>query len=344
LALTQPVRPPADLGGDVTATARARRGAAAGSLALAAARRLATALLVLWAAVTVTFLAVHASPGNTLDIILGDLREDPQLRAETAAQWGLDRPVVVQYLDYVGGVLRGDLGTSYQLHAPVTDLIAAQAGPTVALTATAATAAVLLAGIVGTLTAGRGRIVGRAAGVVELVLVSVPPFWLGIVALAVFSFQLRLFPVAGDDGWRSLVLPALALALPIAAILTQVLREGIDRALEEPFAVTARARGLSPAAVRSRHALRHGLLPSMTLAGTVVGGLLGGTVIIEQVFGRPGLGDLTVDAVYGKDLPVVLGVGLLSALVYVVVSTIVDLLYLVVDPRLRAGTTRREAS
>lgn len=259
-------------------------------------------------------------------------------------RWGLDRPLLVQYASYLGGLLRGDLGTSYQLNTPVTDLIAGQLGPTVTLTLSAAVVAVVLAVVVGVGTAGRGRLIGRISSVIELVLVSIPPFWLGIVALAVFSFQLRWFPVAGDDGWRSLVLPTLALALPIAGVLTQVLREGIDRALEEPFAITARARGLSPAAVRARHGLRHGLLPSMTLAGMIVGSLLGGTVIIEQVFGRPGLGALTVDAVFAKDLPVILGVGLLSAFVYIVVSTLVDLLYLVVDPRLRGGRVSLEAS
>lgn len=346
MSANSPVLPPSAGAGPSVApgvSAPPTRGRAARSVLHVVSRRVLTALVVLWAAVTVTFFALHAAPGTALDVILGDLRDDPQLRVETAARWGFDRPLLAQYLDYLGGVVRGDLGVSYQTHVPVTDLIGGQLGPTVALTGTAATAALLLAGVIGVLTAGHGRITGRVASAVELVLVSVPPFWLGIVGLAVFSFHLRLLPVAGAEGWRSLVLPALTLALPIAAILAQVLREGINRALEEPFAVTARARGLSPSAVRVHHALRHGVLPSMTLAGTIVGGLLGGTVIIEQVFGRPGLGDLTVQAVYAQDLPVVLGVGLLSALVYVVVSTVVDLLYLVIDPRLRAAPTREDS-
>lgn len=303
--------------------------------------RLAVAVVVLLVAVTVTFLAVYASPGSTVDLLLGENQDDPQLRAELVALLGLDRPVLVQYASYVAGLAQGDLGTSYALRRPVADVLGEQVGSTVALTAAAVGVAVVLSVSVALLTSGRGSRARHLASGVELVLLSVPSFWLGILALAVFSFQLRWFPVAGDDGWRSLVLPAVSLGLPIAGLLTQVLRQGLDRALEEPFAVTARARGLTAGAVRRRHALRHAALPGMTLAGVVVGSLLGGTVIVEQVFGRPGLGRITVDAVYAKDLPVVLGVALFAAAVFVAVSTVVDLLALLVDPRLRREPAHR---
>lgn len=297
--------------------------------------RLGAAVLVLLAAVTVTFVAMYAAPGSTIDLLLGENQDDPQLRAEVTTLWGLDRPLLVQYVAYVSGLFRGDLGTSYALRRPVTQVLGDQLGSTVALTAVAMVAAIALAVAVALATSGRGTAVRRIASGTELVLLSVPSFWIGILSLAVFSFQLRWFPVAGDEGWRSLVLPAASLALPIAGLLTQVLRQGLDRALEEPFAITARARGVSAGAVRRRHGLRHAALPGMTLAGVIVGSLLGGTVIVEQVFGRPGLGRITVDAVYAKDLPVVLGVGLFAAAVFVLVSTVVDLLALAVDPRLR---------
>ncbi|PWD52483.1 ABC transporter permease [Serinibacter arcticus] len=303
--------------------------------------RLGTAAVVLLAAVTVTFLAVYAAPGHTVDLILGENRDDQQLRAEIIALWGLDRPLLVQYSLYVTGLFRGDLGTSYLLRAPVSEVLGAQLGSTVALTFSAFALAVVIALTLALLTSGRVGPVRRIASGLELVLLSIPSFWIGIVLLAVFSFQLGWFSVAGGAGWRSLALPALALALPIAGLLSQVLREGLDRALREPFALTARSRGVSPLSVRTRHGLRHASLPGLQIAGIVVGSLLGGTVIVEQVFGRPGLGGITVDAVYGKDLPVVLGVALVAAATFVAVSTLVDLLTLAIDPRLRSGARRR---
>jgi len=157
------------------------------------------------------------------------------------------------------------------------------------------------------------------------------------VLLSVFSFRFGWFPVSGAGGAVALVLPAVTLALPIAGVLTQVLRDGLDRALDEPFALTARARGLRENAVLVRHALRHALLPAVTLTGWLFGILLGGAVIIEQVFGRPGLGQVTLQAVSSQDMPVVLAVVTLSAFVYVLLNTAADLAYVVIDPRLRGG-------
>ncbi|WP_254909981.1 ABC transporter permease [Micromonospora sp. NBS 11-29] len=194
----------------------------------------------------------------------------------------------------------------------------------------------LLALALATATAGDRRPwLRRASSGTELLLVSTPTFLIGIVLLTVFSFRLGLFPVAGDQGLAALVLPAVTLALPIAGLLAQVLRDALDRALDEPFVLTARSRGLRERAVLLRHALRHALLPAVTLAGWLFGILLGGAVIVEQVFGRPGLGQVTLAAVTGRDMPVVLAVVTLSAAVYVLVNTAADLAYLFIDPRLR---------
>ncbi|WP_344864953.1 ABC transporter permease [Planomonospora alba] len=194
----------------------------------------------------------------------------------------------------------------------------------------------MLALAVALATAGRSRWPRRTASAAELVAVSVPPFVIGLLLLSLFSFTLGWFPVSGDRDASALVLPALALGLPIAGTLGQVLREGLERALEQPFATTARSRGLTERAVVARHALRHALLPAVTLAGWLVGGLLGGTVITEAVFGRPSLGQVALEAVTGRDMPVVMAVVLLSAAVYVCVNTAADLAYRVVDPRLRS--------
>ncbi|WP_214317826.1 ABC transporter permease [Nonomuraea sediminis] len=298
-------------------------------------RRLGTGLAVLWAAATTSYVALLLAPGDTIDILIGDGPDTPEIRARIIAEWGLDRPEIVQYLSYLWRLLHGDLGRSYQLQRGVGEILATQVGPTAELTLAAAGTGVTLAGVIAIVTAGKGRWLRGAASAVELVSVSVPPFLIGIVLLSVFSFTLGWFPVSGAQGPQSLVLPALALGLPIAGVLGQVLRTGLERALEQPFAVTARARGLTERALVARHALRHALIPALTLAGWFAGTLLGGAVITEALFGRPGLGQVAAQAVTGRDMPVVMAVVLLSAVVYVTISTLLDLAYRVVDPRIR---------
>jgi peptide/nickel transport system permease protein len=163
-----------------------------------------------------------------------------------------------------------------------------------------------------------------------------PVFWLGILLLMIFSFSLKWFPVSGANGWKALALPAITLALPTAGLLTQVLREAMEKVLELPFVTTIRARGLTEFKLRARHVLRHALLPAVTLGGWLISGLLGGTVITEKVFGRPGLGTVTLGAVLTHDVPVVLAVVLLAAFIHIAASTLLDILYLLIDPRLRA--------
>ncbi len=300
-------------------------------------RRVGSGALVLWAAVTLAFLALQLAPGNTVDILLGDQARTPEVIKAVTEEWGLDKPLLEQYFSYIVKALSGDFGTSYVLQKPVGPLIFSQIGPTLQLTAAALVVAVLTAVLSAVFTAGR-RWPRRIANAAELILVSIPSFWLGIVLLAVFSFSLKLFPVSGANGFPSLVLPALAVGLSIGATLGQVLREGIEKSLDEPFAISVRARGVRDVVLRFQHALRHAALPAVTLTGWAIGGLLGGAVVTEQVFGRPGLGQVTVAAVLGKDLPVVLAVAVLSAFIYVTVSTVVDLIYLRIDPRLRTDT------
>ncbi|MGI5270311.1 ABC transporter permease [Nonomuraea sp. CA-218870] len=299
-------------------------------------RRLGAGLAVLWAAATASYVALLVAPGDTVDILIGDGADTPEIRAGITAEWGLDRPEIVQYLSYLWRLLHGDLGRSYQLQRGVGEVLAGQVGPTAQLTLAAAATGVALAGVIAIGTAGRGRWPRAAASAAELVSVSVPPFLVGIVLLSVFSFTLGWFPVSGADGPAALVLPALALGLPIAGVLGQVLRGGLERALEQPFAVTARARGLTERALVARHALRHALLPAVTMAGWLTGALLGGAVITEVLFGRPGLGQVAMQAVTGQDMPVVMAVVLLSAVVYVTISTLLDLAYRVIDPRIRS--------
>lgn len=297
-------------------------------------RRLLSGVLVLWAAVTLSFISVYLAPGDIVSLLMGEQVQTPAIEAAIRAEWGLDQPLYLQYLHYLWHVLHGDFGRSYMLNTDVSSLVLSQLWPTLKLTGLALVVSLVFAVVMAVTTAHR-RWGQRIAGGIELVLASTPSFWLGIVLLFIFSFTLRWFPVAGDRSFSSLVLPALSLGLAQGAVVSQVLRRGLEDALDEPFVLTLRAWGLGNRIIRLRHALRHAALPAVTLTGWLIGGLLSGAVITEQVFGRPGLGKITVDAVLGKDLPVVLAVAIFSALVYVVLSTLVDILYLFIDPRLR---------
>ncbi|BAP41591.1 ABC transporter permease [Pseudomonas sp. 21LCFQ02] len=298
-------------------------------------RRLRDGLLVLWAAASLTFLAVTFSGGDTALAILGDTQSlpTPELLAQVRAEYGLDQPVWVQYGHYLGRLAQGDLGESYRLQIPVSQAISEQLGATLQLAACAGLLAVLLALASALLTAGRGRRLRALASGTELVLSSTPSLVSGLVLLWVFAFELRLLPPSGSQGWQSLVLPTVALALPVMAVLAQVLRHSLEDVLEQPFISQARARGMSDTAVRLRHALRHALVPLVTLSGYVFASLLGGAVVVELLFGRQGIGRLMLNATSNKDVPLVLGVTLLAAAIYVLVNLLVDVLNQFIDPR-----------
>lgn len=294
----------------------------------------ASVVVVLWGAATLAFVAFRIIPGDPVDVMLG-----PQAQVSDAvkdgirSELGLDRPVFEQYGAFLGRLLRGDLGESYQLRQPVAEVIGRQLGPTLQLSALALVIAVLLALASALLVRGRtGR--GLASGI-ELIVLSSPVFWTGLVLLSVFSFQLGWFPVSGARDAAALVLPAVTLALPVAALLSQVLRDGVESAEREPFLTTVRARGATPLRESVHHTLRHASVGGVTLAAYLVGSLLGGAVLVETVFARPGIGRVTLTAITDRDLPVITGVILLSALVFVVVNTVVDLVVPVLDPRLR---------
>ncbi len=290
---------------------------------------------MLWAAVTVTFVALRAMPGSVEDVVLGVHANEPGLREQVRASLGLDRPVLVQYVDYLAGVLRGDLGRSYVQRADVTDLLGSQIGPTVQLAVTALLLAGLGAWLVAVLTADRPPSRLRLLSAAEMLAICVPTFWVGSLLLLLLSYRLGWFPAAGAGSVSALVLPALTLALPIGGILGQFMREEVARRRPDPFVLSARARGISPLRLSAVHLVPHAAVASVTLAGNMLGALLGGAVVVETVFGRPGLGRTALTAVQGKDMPVLLGVVLVVAGGYVVISALVDTLALLIDPRLR---------
>ncbi|MGO3827569.1 MAG: ABC transporter permease, partial [Microbacterium gubbeenense] len=199
---------------------------------------------------------------------------------------------------------------------------------------TSAIVAVVLAIVISLLTSGRGRLVQGVTSTTSLVLASIPGFVLGIILLFLFAAIIPVFPSSGTQGLSRLILPALTLALPIAASLTQVLRAELDEVLEQPFIVTARTRGMGLAAVKLRHALRHALIPVATMTGFIVANLLGGAVLVETVFSRQGIGRIALEAVQKQDMPLVMGVVLLAALAFTVINVVVDVVYSFLDPRL----------
>lgn len=300
-------------------------------------RQVFAALTVVLCAATLTFAGLSLSGGDVALEILGgpDALPTPAALAQVRRDYGLDQPVPVQYLRYMRRLAQGDLGESYRLHAPVARVIGQQLAPTLQLAACAALLSNLLALAVALATAGRGRRGRGIASGTELIVSSMPGFVVGILLLLAFSFALHWFPASGANGWRSLVLPAVTLALPLAAQIAQVLRQQLDTVLEQPFITMARARGLGEAGVRLRHALRHALLPLLTLSGFIFSTLLGGAVVVELLFARQGIGRLVADAASGKDIPLVLGITLLAALVYAVLNMLTDACCLWLDPRLR---------
>lgn len=296
--------------------------------------RLAQILVVVWGAATAGFVALRLIPGDPVDVMLGvQARVSDSVRDQIRADWGLDQPLLAQYFQYLGRLLQGDLGVSYQLRTPVLDVISQQLLPTLQLTGGALALVVVMA--LGAALFGRGRRIKRVIAFAELVVISSPTFWIGLLLLAIFSFQLNWFPVTSTEGWSSLVLPSLTLALPVAGIVSQVLRQGLDFAEGQAFSTTARSRGVTPAGLVARHTLRHAAMDTLTLSGYLVGSLLGGAVLVESVFARPGLGRVAIRAIIGRDMPVILGIIILAALVFAIINLVVDLSYRRLDPRLR---------
>ncbi len=303
--------------------------------------RVGSAVLVLAGAATAVFGAQALLPGDRAALLLNlqsgeAIERTPAELAPINEAYGFDDPLIVQYGRFVADLARGDLGTSYTKHAPVTEIIGGQAWPTVQLAVGALVLAWVIAVVTVVLTAGRPRPVAATGSGLEALAASIPHYWLGVILLVVFAVNLRWFPVIGGTDLAATVLPVVTLAVPLAGFLGQSMRDEFDRALAAPFVTTARSRGGSEAGVRLRHVLRHAVLPAISLSGWAVGALLSGAVIVESVFSRPGLGQVLVTAVESRDLPVVVGVVMLVAAVYVVANVLVDVAHALVDPRRRA--------
>ncbi|CAH2602413.1 ABC transporter permease [Rhodovastum atsumiense] len=305
-----------------------------------ASRNLLGGVAVLWAAASFAFLIQTLLPGDRALIIIniasGNLTNPTQAEIDLVnAQYGFSDPLIVQYARYMLGLLQGDFGVSYQQHVPVLRIIAAQIGPTIELSFAALGIAWVIAIGLTVLTAGRDGPVSRGAANLQIVMATLPPYWIGTIMLVLFAVTLRLFPVEGSGTLIGLVLPAVSLAIPLAGFIGEVIQAEFTRVLEQPFVTSSRTRGMSDLGVRLRHVLRHAILPGVTLSGWAIGKLFSGAVLVEAVFARPGLGGVLVTATSARDIPVVTGIVVLSAAIFVVANLLVDRAYLVIDPRIK---------
>ena len=301
--------------------------------------RTAAALFVLWAALTASFLLLYVLPGDPVSIMLNTDGQPTAVGAEQADElrerYGFDEPVTVQYARQLADAVQGDFGTSIATRAPVLESILDVLPQTLILTGSALVLALLMGvGLALAATFTTRRWLRQALLSLPPLGVSVPTFWTGLLLIQFVSFQLGLLPAMGNDGLRGLVLPAITLALPTAAIIAQVLAKSLSATWDEAYIDTARAKGVSRAVILLRHALRNASLPMLTLVGITVGNLLAGSVVVETVFSRAGVGRLTQLAVQAQDIPVVQGLVLLAAATFVTVNLLVDLVYPLIDPRI----------
>ena len=299
-------------------------------------RLLATLGVVLGVAILV-FLLIHLIPGDPVDVMLGESAQAAD-RAALRQAMGLDLPVPVQLINYLEGLARLDLGRSLYSQRPIIGLLAERLPATLELTAVSLAFTLALALPLGLLAAARRDSAwDHGAMSFSLIGVSIPHFWLGPLLIMVFSLWLGWLPVSGREGPGAVILPALTLGTAMSAILARMIRSSVLEVLNEDYIRTAYAKGLSRRQVVLRHALPNALLPVITILGLQLGGLLAGAVITETVFSWPGIGLLTIEAIQTRDYPVVQACVLLISLTYVLVNSLTDLVYALIDPRIRTG-------
>lgn len=299
-------------------------------------KRLALTIPMLLAIVILVFLMVKLVPGDAVSAMQSQLKLSAEQMANIRRVLGLDDPLHVQLLTYLSNLARGDLGRSFFGSRPVLELISANLPATIQLTIASMLVAIMLGIPLGMFAAlKQNTLWDIAATVIGLIGVSIPAFWLGLMLIQLFAVSLGWLPITGDRGVRGLIMPALALGLAEAAIITRMTRATLVEVMRTDYIRTARAKGLAEQGVIWGHALRNAFLPVLTMIGMQFGTLFGGAVIIENVFARQGLGTLVTQAVINRDFPVVQGCVLVAATLYVLVNLIVDVLYAVIDPRIK---------
>jgi ABC-type dipeptide/oligopeptide/nickel transport system permease component len=298
-------------------------------------QRLLAAVVTIWIATIAVTLLIHAVPGDPVEIMYATFQSTPEQMAEIRARLGLDRPIYIQYFMYLGRLFQGDLGRSIVGDQPVLDILLTRFPATLVLTIASLLVAMVVGMSLGFLAAyKRGTLTDVGAMVLAIIGVSMPHFWLGLLLLFLFSLQLQWLPVAGGD-WKSLILPALTLGLANAAVLARLTRSAMIDIFDQDFVRTAHAKGLPRTVVLYRHALRSGLVPIVSMLGLQFAYLMGGAIVVENVFAWNGVGRLAIEAVFARDYPLIQGFILFFAAVVALASVIVDVAYAFLDPRIR---------
>ncbi|MFI8712769.1 nickel ABC transporter permease [Brevibacillus brevis] len=297
-------------------------------------KRLLSGIIVLFGLSVFTFLLIHLIPGDPVRIMLGQRATVEQIES-VRGELGLNKPLVVQYLDYASGVLKGDLGTSLKTGRPVSTEIADRFPATAKMAVASLVVAVVIGIGLGVLAAKyKDTPIDGAIMTFSTFGMSIPGFWLGLLVILVFSVHLGWFPIAGGTGLKDMVLPAFTLGTLTATALSRLTRAGMVEVLSNDYIRTARAKGMNERVVLLRHAFRNVMIPIVAVIGLELAGLLGGAVIIEQVFGWPGVGTLAIQAISSRDFPMIQGTTLFIGAVYVLVVILIDVLYAVLDPRI----------
>ncbi|WP_282935942.1 ABC transporter permease [Paenibacillus sp. RC67] len=298
--------------------------------------RLLSSVLVILGSLVLVFTIIYVLPGDPVLSMLDPSSATPEMIANLRHQLGLDQPFYVQFGRYFAGILQGDFGKSMINSEPVLPKIMNHFPATLTLTLASTLLSVVIGVLLGVLSAvHRNRWIDVIARLVGLFGISMPTFWSGILFILLFSVHLGWFPAMGSDGIETLILPALTLGIVGAGFIVRMVRNSMVEVLNEPFIITLRSKGLSEKKVMYLHALRNALIPAITVIGIHIGDLMAGTVVVETVFSRQGIGRIIADAIMARDLPVVQGVVFFSAIVYVGVNLLVDLSYSYIDPRVR---------
>jgi peptide/nickel transport system permease protein len=298
------------------------------------AQRLVWSVFVLFGVATAVFIILHLSGDPTALLLPADARPEDAARLRHA--FGFDRPLPIQYLDFLAGLLHGDLGTSLRFQQPALGLVLERVPMTLLLAVSGLTFSIALALPIGIVSAAkRGTWLDSLGMTVALLGQSVPVFWLGLMLIMVFAVGLHWLPALGSGGLDHLVLPTISLGMFSAAATARLLRAGLVEVLDQEYVRTARAKGLGERSVLLGHAMRNALIPVVTMLGLQFGALLGGALVTETIFAWPGMGRLLIQAIYNRDYPLAQAAILWLALIFVVVNLLVDLLYGALDPRIR---------
>ena len=300
-------------------------------------KRILQAVGVVFCISLITFFVLNIVPGDPVRVMVGDMADENTIE-QVRHTMGLDRPVPEQYVDWLGNMLHGDFGNSYTQNKPVTALMAKAFVITAQLAGLAYLLAVVLGVVVGVLAAvNRGTWIDRTLMALSIFGISAPVFWVAIVLQIVFALTLKWFPLSGTKNLTYFILPAIALGVRYAASISRVTRTSMLEVLNQDYMRTAEAKGLKFHVIVIRHALRNALIPIITIAGTELGNIFTGSILIESIFAMPGMGKLMLDAINARDLPLIEGGVMYIATLCVVIYLIVDILYAVVDPRIRIG-------